>query len=150
MVSAFQQHWWVLLPYLPACDRDVVSKHLVPLLLHAKERGTSKQMYTFAKLFTQLTFSPDKDHPFDTRSDMYRYLETHKRACLREGVMSAFMSVMIEPLENAANEITTSKDVEKIELMLTLFTNLFKLPSKLDATVSTAAAAATAVAAAIL
>jgi hypothetical protein len=32
---------------------------------------------------------------------MYRYLQAHKRACLREGVMSAFMGVLIEPLEHA-------------------------------------------------
>lgn len=115
-----------------------MNKHLVPLLLHAKSNNshkTDKQMYTFAKLFTQLTFAPEKDHPFDTRCDMYRHIQTHKRACLREGVMSAFMGVMIEPLENAAKKETTSKDIEKLELMLSLFINLFKLPSKSDATV---------------
>jgi hypothetical protein len=113
--------------------RDVVNKHLAPLLYHAKETGNDRQIYTFSKLFTQLTFPPDKDHPFDTRNDMYRYLQAHKRACLREGVMSAFMGVLIEPLEHASRDETNSKDIEKIELMLTLFINLFKLPSKEDA-----------------
>ena len=118
---------------LPPLRRDVVNKHLAPLLFLAKENPNDRQLYTFAKLFTQLTFPPDKDHPFDTRNDMYRYLQAHKRACLREGVMSAFMGVLIEPLEHAAQEETNSKDIEKIELMLTLFINLFKLPSKTDA-----------------
>lgn len=75
----------------PPPRRDVVNKHLAPLLYHAKDKGSDRQVYTFAKLFTQLTFPPDKDHPFETRNDMYRYLQAHKRACLREGVMSAFM-----------------------------------------------------------
>ena len=111
----------------------MVNQHLAPLLYHAKEKGKEKEIYTFAKLFTLLTFPPDKDHPFETRNDMYRYLQVHKRACLREGVMSAFMGVLIEPLEHAAEDATNPKDIEKMELMLTLFINLFKLPSKTDA-----------------
>ena len=82
-----------------------MNKHLAPLLIvgnennaqDSKVNASDKQMYTFAKLFTQLTFPPDKDHPFETRNDMYRYLQAHKRACLRPGVLKAFMRCAAQP-----------------------------------------------------
>eukprot|EP01052_Picozoa_sp_SAG31_P008100 SAG31_NODE_400_length_16240_cov_5.159098_9_plen_531_part_00 len=113
---------------------DVMNNHLVPLLLHAKQnpQTTDKQIFNFAKLFTLLTFPPDKELDFDIKASCYKYVQAHKSACLREGVLSSFMGVLIKPLENAMLKQQTEDDIVKVELMLVLFSNLFSLPSQAD------------------